>query len=119
MRSVKMRLRKVLMFLMAAALLAGIAACSNNDENNNGENNSDNEDVARLQFPELDRSNLGDNTVAEFDGGSVNGEEFAAFLGVQAFLNPQVPINDLEYRKESIKELIMEKILLDEVEDKS
>src|SRR5690554_1193502 len=102
MRSGKMDLRKLVTIFIAAILVMSLAACGNNEENN--ENIEENEE-ARIEFPTLDRENLKDDEiVAEFEGGSITGEEFATFLGVQAFLNPEIPINDLDYRKEGIKE---------------
>ena len=117
MRSGNMNLRKLVTIFFSAVLVMVLAACGNNDENN--ENTEENEE-ARIEFPTLDRENLKDDEiVAEFAGGSITGEEFARFLGVQAFLNPDIPINDLEYRKEGIKELVMKELLIDDEMDVS
>lgn len=70
-----------------------------------------------IYFPKLDTSELGAEIVAEFDGGAITGEEFAAFLAIQAFLNPDAPINDLEFRREIIEELIVEKVISELTDD--
>lgn len=106
-----MNLRKVSFFFIVTALIAVLAACGN--DNDNAGNESSNE-VGTIEFPELDRSDL-EGVVAQFDGGEITGDEFATYLGVYAFLNPNVPVNDEEFRKNVINELVMEKIILEKV----
>ncbi|MDG5788048.1 peptidylprolyl isomerase [Evansella sp. AB-P1] len=94
-------------FVLGLLVLMLVSACSNNNS----------VDETSFGFPELDRSNLGENIVAEYDGGVITGEEFATFLSVQAFLNPEVPINEEGYRVDIIQEFIMEKIISELVEE--
>lgn len=95
----------VLAFL---ALVIVMSACGSNEEqfiDSEGANESG------INFPKLDTTELGAEVIAEFNGGEITGEEFAKFLAVQAFLNPETLINDLEFRREIIQELIMEKVI--------
>lgn len=92
-----------------------ISACGNGDGDEITEEPIDN--GMEITFPTIDRTNLGDNIVAEFEGGTITGEEFATFLAVQAFLNPETPINEEEYRSQIIQQHIMEKLLSEQSED--
>lgn len=107
-----MNFRKTYLFFIVAALLVVLTACGN-DKNDNNENEND---VTKIQFPEIDRTNLTDEIVAKFEGGEITGEEFASFLSVQAFLNPELPVNDVDFREGIINELVMEKIIGGQVE---
>ncbi|OIJ14074.1 hypothetical protein BKP35_07685 [Anaerobacillus arseniciselenatis] len=100
-----MYLRKIIILFVALILLAAVTAC-----NNSGDTNDETLETG-LEFPVLDRSDLGDNIVAVYEGGEVTGNELATFLAVQAFLNPEAPVNDLDYRQGAIQELVMEKVI--------
>ncbi len=42
----------------------------------------------------------------------MTGAEFNRFLAVEGFLNPDAPLNDTSYRKELLRQLVMQKILI-------
>ncbi len=100
-----MYLSKISLLFVILILMAVVMACNNSDDTN------DETVETGLEFPVLDRSDLGDNLVAVYDGGEVTGDELAIFLAVQAFLNPEAPVNDLDYRQGAIQELVMEKVI--------
>ncbi|WP_179298605.1 foldase protein PrsA [Evansella halocellulosilytica] len=108
----KLKMTNMLVVVFAIALL--VSACGGNDEESN---KAVGETESGIEFPELDQSDLGDEVVAEFDGGEVTGDEFATFLAVQAFLNPEMPINDHDFRVDVIQELIMEKAIVSSYEE--
>lgn len=108
---------KIGMISCLAILLLLVSACGNNEEenNNNINNENDNEVVStetetEFEYQDLDKTELGDNIVATYEGGEITGDEFATYLSVQAVLNPDAPLNDNEFRIEILKDLIMNKI---------
>lgn len=110
-----MSYRKIWTVVVMVLTIALISACGNGEEESVEPETNDTD--FEITFPTIDRTNLGDNVVAEFEGGTITGEEFATFLAVQAFLNPETPINEEEYRSQIIQQHIMEKILSDQAED--
>jgi foldase protein PrsA len=102
------------LFVLALTLLF-LAAC--NDEKDKKEDESS---LGEITFPEFDKEKIANvEKIAEYQGGTVSGEEFATFLGVEGFMNPYAPINDAEYQNDSLKYFVMEKVIGAKVEDKS
>jgi hypothetical protein len=64
-------------------------------------------------FPSVEISQLSSTKeLAAYEGGKVTGTEFNRFLAVEGFLNPDAPLNDTSYRKELLRQLVMQKILI-------
>jgi hypothetical protein len=64
-------------------------------------------------FPSVEISQLSSTKeLAAYEGGKVTGAEFNRFLAVEGFLNPDAPLNDTSYRKELLRQLVMQKILI-------
>ncbi|TPF16557.1 peptidyl-prolyl cis-trans isomerase [Priestia megaterium] len=68
---------------------------------------------SNTMFPSVEISQLSSvKEVAAYEGGKVTGAEFNRFLAVKGFLNPDAPLNDTSYRKELLRQLVMQKILI-------
>ncbi|GAB1761127.1 MULTISPECIES: peptidyl-prolyl cis-trans isomerase [Priestia] len=68
---------------------------------------------SNTMFPSVEISQLSSaKEVAAYEGGKVTGAEFNRFLAVEGFLNPDAPLNDTSYRKELLRQLVMQKILI-------
>ncbi|WP_393958977.1 peptidyl-prolyl cis-trans isomerase [Priestia megaterium] len=72
---------------------------------------------SNTMFPSVEISQLSSTKeVAAYEGGKVTGAEFNRFLAVEGFLNPDAPLNDTSYRKELLRRLVMQKILIAHLE---
>jgi hypothetical protein len=72
---------------------------------------------SNTMFPSVEISQLSSTKeVASYEGGMVTGAEFNRFLAVEGFLNPDAPLNDTSYRKELLRRLVMQKILISHLE---
>ncbi|OWZ83873.1 foldase protein PrsA [Natranaerobius trueperi] len=87
----------VLTFLLSLMFLS---ACSSE--------NQDNDELDGL-FSQVDASNFDKDIIAEFEDGKITDEEFITFLSVQAFLYPDIPINEPDVQRQILEELILEK----------
>lgn len=68
---------------------------------------------SNTMFPSVEISQLSSiKEVAAYEGEMVTGAEFNRFLAVEGFLNPDAPLNDTSYRKELLRRLVMQKILI-------
>jgi len=68
---------------------------------------------SNTMFPSVEISQLSSTKeLAAYEGGKVTGAEFNRFLAVEGFLNPDAPLNDTSYRKELLRQLVMQKILI-------
>lgn len=68
---------------------------------------------SNTMFPSVEISQLSSaKELAAYEGGKVTGAEFNRFLAVEGFLNPDAPLNDTSYRKELLRQLVMQKILI-------
>ncbi|MCM3192642.1 peptidyl-prolyl cis-trans isomerase [Priestia megaterium] len=68
---------------------------------------------SNTMFPSVEISQLSSTKeLAAYEGGKVTGTEFNRFLAVEGFLNPDAPLNDTSYRKELLRQLVMQKILI-------
>ncbi|MFS8604759.1 MULTISPECIES: peptidyl-prolyl cis-trans isomerase [Priestia] len=68
---------------------------------------------SNTMFPSVEISQLSSTKeLAAYEGGKVTGAEFNRFLAVKGFLNPDAPLNDTSYRKELLRQLVMQKILI-------
>ncbi|MED3977775.1 peptidyl-prolyl cis-trans isomerase [Priestia megaterium] len=68
---------------------------------------------SNTMFPSVEISQLSSTKeVASYEGEMVTGAEFNRFLAVEGFLNPDAPLNDTSYRKELLRQLVMQKILI-------
>ncbi|MED4180819.1 peptidyl-prolyl cis-trans isomerase [Priestia megaterium] len=68
---------------------------------------------SNTMFPSVEISQLSSTKELEaYEGGKVTGAEFNRFLAVEGFLNPDAPLNDTSYRKELLRQLVMQKILI-------
>jgi len=68
---------------------------------------------SNTMFPSVEISQLSSTKeLAAYEGGKVTGAEFNRFLAVEGFLNPDAPLNDASYRKELLRQLVMQKILI-------
>ncbi|MDC7720544.1 peptidyl-prolyl cis-trans isomerase [Priestia megaterium] len=68
---------------------------------------------SNTMFPSVEISQLSSTKeLAAYGGGKVTGAEFNRFLAVEGFLNPDAPLNDTSYRKELLRQLVMQKILI-------
>ncbi|WP_230933407.1 hypothetical protein [Priestia sp. TSO9] len=71
------------------------------------------EQHSNTMFPSVEISQLSSTKeLAAYEGGKVTGAEFNRFLAVEGFLNPDAPLNDTSYRKELLRQLVMQKILI-------
>ncbi|TYR81290.1 hypothetical protein FZC66_05365 [Priestia megaterium] len=67
-------------------------------------------------FPSLNEQNLQSNKIiAVYGKEQITGAEFSEFLAVQGFLNPDAPVNDKRYRKDSLYRFIMERSCADKM----
>ncbi|MED3850663.1 peptidyl-prolyl cis-trans isomerase [Priestia megaterium] len=68
---------------------------------------------SNTMFPSVEISQLSSTKeLAAYEGGKVTGAEFNRFLAVEGFLNPDAPLNNTSYRKELLRQLVMQKILI-------
>ncbi|MGE7714058.1 hypothetical protein SAMN04487776_101243 [Priestia megaterium] len=68
---------------------------------------------SNTMFPSVEISQLSSTKeLAAYEEGKVTGAEFNRFLAVEGFLNPDAPLNDTSYRKELLRQLVMQKILI-------
>lgn len=83
-----------------------------------GDKTSNNDGSVEIQFQAVDVTDLEkDKIIATYIGGEITGAEFTQYLAIQAFLNPFAPINDLDYRKNTMKDFILEKVTSSRVQD--
>jgi foldase protein PrsA len=113
-----MRVNKLGILSLLLAFVLVVAACGKDKAPEeevglvDGETEQNGQTEEPAEFPELDRTDLGaDTIVATFEGGEVNGEEFATYIAVQGFLQPSYPVNEAEFRQEAVKFYIAERIL--------
>lgn len=121
-----MQFRKYHIVLFMALILLLVTACGQDaEEDIEGESSEEEITYPELQFEELDLAGLEeDEVLAEYEGGEIARDEFTIYLSIQGFLNPEgsvdpAPINNSEFRKEIIRLLILEKILIPQVESQA
>jgi foldase protein PrsA len=103
------------LIILALTLIALLGACSENKEEA-----EEAKDTNKIEFPEFDKAKLtGIDNVAEYEGGTVTGEEFAQYLAIEGFMNPKAPLDDQSYQNEGVQFLVMEEAISAKVEDKS
>jgi len=109
-----MRFNKLIALALVLLLVLVGAACGKQEEKEAtpGETKQENGEGTQegITFPKIDRTQLGaDKVVATYDGGEVKGDELAQYIAVQAFFQPNYPVNDPEFQKQAVEFLIAEK----------
>jgi foldase protein PrsA len=127
-----MRFKKFGLIFLVVVLTLVITACGGDkqeepDEQGQGEEQGqDKEGQAEqpqpgqqeVQFTEIDRTDLGeDKVVATYEGGEIRGDQLANYLAFYGFINPQSPVNEVDFRKEITKFLIVQEMFSPQAEN--
>ena len=99
--------------LLAIMLMVAAACTKKTDEADTGQTAPG--ETQDVEFPEIDRSELGEDVVvATYEGGEVRGNELAQYLAFQGFIAPHYPLNEPSFRTEALRFLIAERVIMAE-----
>lgn len=113
--------KKLFLVISIIFMIAVLAACNDDEGKESKETDNEEQTGPMIEFPSFETKDdlSAIDKIAEYQGGTVTGEELAQYIAVDAFLNPYAPVDNVTYHNDSLKYLVMERSIVDEVEDAS
>ncbi|WP_159461955.1 peptidylprolyl isomerase [Salirhabdus sp. Marseille-P4669] len=109
-------MKRFTLLLSIFAVFTILTACSDDEEKDKEKEQE--QAMNQIEFPEFDKSAYVDiETIAEYDGGTISGEDFANHVAVTAFMNPYAPVEDKSYLNQELQFLVMQRVVTKEVKD--